>query len=78
MKNLENGDSRMANPVMWENENWPKKAQGVGLTEAPRGALAHFIVMENNRVKNYQMVVPTTWMLRRETRTEIYPLTSRP
>lgn len=61
MKNLENGDSRMANPVMWENENWPTKAQGVGLTEAPRGALAHFIVMENNRVKNYQMVVPTTW-----------------
>ena len=61
MKNLENGDSRMANPVMWENENWPKKAQGVGLTEAPRGALAHFIVIENNRIKNYQMVVPTTW-----------------
>lgn len=61
MKILENGDSRMANPVMWENKNWPKKAQGVGLTEAPRGALAHFIVMENNRVKNYQMVVPTTW-----------------
>lgn len=61
MNNLKNGDSRMANPVMWENENWPKKAQGVGLTEAPRGALAHFIVIENNRVKNYQMVVPTTW-----------------
>lgn len=61
MKNLENGDSRMANPVMWENENWPKKAQGVGLTEAPRGALAHFIVIEDNRIKNYQMVVPTTW-----------------
>lgn len=61
IKNLENGDSRMANPVIWENENWPKKVQGVGLTEAPRGALAHFIVMENNRVKNYQMVVPTTW-----------------
>lgn len=61
MNNLKNGDSRMANPVMWENENWPEKAQGVGLTEAPRGALAHFIVIENNRVKNYQMVVPTTW-----------------
>lgn len=61
MKNLENGDSRMANPVMWENENWPKQAQGVGLCEAPRGALAHFAVIENNRMKNYQMVVPTTW-----------------
>ena len=35
--------------------------QGVGLAEAPRGALAHFIVIDKNRVKNYQMVVPTTW-----------------
>lgn len=61
ISNLENGDSRMANPIMWENENWPEHAQGVGLTEAPRGALAHFVVIENNRVKNYQMVVPTTW-----------------
>lgn len=61
VKNLKNGDSRMANPVMWENENWPAHAQGVGLTEAPRGALAHFAVIENNRMKNYQMVVPTTW-----------------
>lgn len=60
-KNLKNGDSRMANPVMWENESWPDHAQGVGLTEAPRGALAHFAVIENNRIKNYQMVVPTTW-----------------
>ncbi|WP_304958933.1 nickel-dependent hydrogenase large subunit [uncultured Parabacteroides sp.] len=61
IKNLENGDSRMVNHYMWESEAWPKHAQGVGLTEAPRGALAHFIVIENNRVKNYQMVVPTTW-----------------
>lgn len=61
MKNLENGDSRMVNHEMWENESWPKHEQGVGLTEAPRGALAHFAVIENNRIKNYQMVVPTTW-----------------
>lgn len=61
IKNLENGDSRMVNHYMWESEAWPKHAQGVGLTEAPRGALAHFIVIENNKVKNYQMVVPTTW-----------------
>ena len=61
IKNLENGDSRMDNHYMWESEAWPQHAQGVGLTEAPRGALAHFIVIENNKVKNYQMVVPTTW-----------------
>ena len=61
IKNLENGDSRMVNHYMWESEAWPQHAQGVGLTEAPRGALAHFIVIGNNKVKNYQMVVPTTW-----------------
>ena len=44
-----------------ERENWPDHEQGVGLAEAPRGALAHFIVIDKNRVKNYQMVVPTTW-----------------
>lgn len=58
--NLAN-DTRMVNNEKWEEKSWPKQAQGVGLTEAPRGALAHFIVVENNRVKNYQMVVPTTW-----------------
>lgn len=61
LANLRNGDSRMVNHEMWQAEDWPKHEQGVGLTEAPRGALAHFIVVDNNRVKNYQMVVPTTW-----------------
>lgn len=55
------GDTRMFNPEKWNEDTWPKNAQGVGLTEAPRGALAHFVVIENNRVKNYQMVVPSTW-----------------
>ncbi|MDR1860013.1 MAG: nickel-dependent hydrogenase large subunit [Bacteroidales bacterium] len=54
-------DPRMANTEKWDPEQWPKQAKGVGLTEAPRGALAHFVVIENNRVKNYQLVVPTTW-----------------
>jgi Ni,Fe-hydrogenase I large subunit len=54
-------DSRMMNNEKWNEDSWAKQAQGVGLTEAPRGALAHFIVIENNKVKNYQLVVPTTW-----------------
>jgi hydrogenase large subunit len=33
----------------------------VGFTEAPRGALAHWIVIENERIANYQAVVPSTW-----------------
>jgi hydrogenase large subunit len=29
--------------------------------EAPRGALGHWIVIENRRIANYQAVVPSTW-----------------
>jgi len=54
-------DSRMVNHQSWKEDKWPKEAKGYGLTEAPRGALSHFVRIENNRVKNYQMVVPTTW-----------------
>ena len=54
-------DTRMVNHDAWDGQHWPATAKGVGLTEAPRGALAHFIVTEKDRVKNYQMVVPTTW-----------------
>jgi hydrogenase large subunit len=60
IKNIES-DTRMVNHQSWSEDKWPKEAQGVGLTEAPRGGLAHFVKIENNRVKNYQMVVPTTW-----------------
>lgn len=40
----------------------PKNAKGIGLTEATRGGLAHFIETdENGLIKNYEMIVPTTW-----------------
>lgn len=39
----------------------PRKAQGYGLTEAPRGALGHWLAIEDHRVLKYQCVVPTTW-----------------
>ncbi|HEY0467511.1 MAG TPA: nickel-dependent hydrogenase large subunit, partial [Polyangiaceae bacterium] len=35
--------------------------EGLGLHEAPRGALSHWVVVEGGVVKNYQAVVPTTW-----------------
>jgi [NiFe] hydrogenase large subunit len=37
--------------------------QGFGLTEAPRGALGHWINIQNGKISNYQMVVPSTWNL---------------
>ena len=36
-------------------------AQGHGLTEAPRGALGHWVRIKDGRIDNYQAVVPTTW-----------------
>ncbi len=35
--------------------------EGLGLHEAPRGSLSHWVVIEGGIVKNYQAVVPTTW-----------------
>ncbi len=59
--NIKNGDTKMANMDKWEPSTWPKEAKGVGLTEAPRGALAHWIVIKDEKIDNYQLVVPTTW-----------------
>jgi len=59
--NIRNGDERMANMDLFDPKTWPATAQGVGYTEAPRGALGHWIVIEDQKVKNYQLVVPTTW-----------------
>ena len=34
---------------------------GVGYHEAPRGALSHWVVIDDGKIKNYQCVVPSTW-----------------
>jgi hydrogenase large subunit len=39
----------------------PKEAEGVGLTEAPRGALGHWISIKDQKVDNYQVVAATIW-----------------
>ncbi len=61
IENIKNGDTRMANTELWDPETWPNETKGVGFMEAPRGALAHWIVIKDKKVENYQMVVPSTW-----------------
>ncbi|MFA5778521.1 MAG: nickel-dependent hydrogenase large subunit [Elusimicrobiota bacterium] len=39
----------------------PEEAEGMGLTEGPRGALGHWLKIKNKKIENYQCVVPTTW-----------------
>lgn len=37
------------------------RAQGMGAWDAPRGALGHWVDIQDRRIKNYQLVVPSTW-----------------
>jgi ferredoxin hydrogenase large subunit/hydrogenase large subunit len=39
----------------------PASGRGMGLTEAARGALGHWIELKGGKIGNYQCVVPTTW-----------------
>ncbi len=55
------GDTKTFNGEKWEPTSWPSHAEGFGFMEAPRGALGHWIVIDNGKIENYQMVVPTTW-----------------
>ncbi|MCE1235511.1 MAG: nickel-dependent hydrogenase large subunit [Hyphomicrobiales bacterium] len=61
MATIKNGDSSTANTEKWKPESWPRQVKGVGFTEAPRGALGHWVKIENGKIDNYQAVVPTTW-----------------
>jgi hydrogenase large subunit len=61
LTNIRNGDTRMADTSKFDPKRWEAEARGVGHTEAPRGALAHWIVIKDQKIDNYQLVVPTTW-----------------
>ncbi|WP_095590909.1 nickel-dependent hydrogenase large subunit [Actibacterium ureilyticum] len=41
--------------------NLPDTGQGSGLVEAARGALGHWITIEDGAIASYQIIAPTTW-----------------
>jgi len=59
--NVKAGDTKTFNADKWEPRSWPASARGVGVMEAPRGGLLHYIVIDGGRIANYQAVVPSTW-----------------
>jgi [NiFe] hydrogenase large subunit len=58
LANLKNGDTKTYEPY-----EMPDSAEGVGLNDVPRGALGHWIRIEDGKIGNYQYVVPSTWNL---------------
>jgi hydrogenase large subunit len=59
--NLKAGDSITADTRLWDPSTWKRDCKGYGFTEAPRGALAHWIHIQDGKIANYQCVVPSTW-----------------
>ena len=39
----------------------PNSSSGMGAWDAPRGALGHWVDIQDHRINNYQLVVPSTW-----------------
>jgi Ni,Fe-hydrogenase I large subunit len=51
-----------AGPIVGMKDNpVPRSARGMGAWDAPRGALGHWVEIQDRRIKNYQLVVPSTW-----------------
>jgi [NiFe] hydrogenase large subunit/hydrogenase large subunit len=59
--NISKGDYRIHNNEGWDPATWPAEAKGYGFHEAPRGALGHWIKIKDQKILNYQAVVPSTW-----------------
>jgi hydrogenase large subunit len=37
------------------------QGQGVGLIQAPRGALGHWVKIADGKIRHYQIITPTAW-----------------
>jgi len=59
--NVASGDLAIHDGTRWSPTSWPAEAAGWGATEAPRGALTHWVRIRDRAIENYQAVVPTTW-----------------
>ncbi len=58
---IRTGDTNTFNGSRWHPDSWPDSAQGYGYLEAARGALGHWVQIENGAISHYQCVVPSTW-----------------
>ena len=61
VSNLKAGDSATADTRYWNPDTWKPESRGFGFTEAPRGALCHWVHIKDGKIANYQIVVPSTW-----------------
>ena len=51
---------QIGQPV-YDDKRMPTSGSGMGLTEAPRGALGHWVRIANGTISHYQVITPTCW-----------------
>ncbi|MGV8981404.1 nickel-dependent hydrogenase large subunit [Clostridium sp.] len=51
----------VAGASAFTNLSAPTSGTGIGLTEAPRGALGHWVSVATSKISKYQIVSPTCW-----------------
>ena len=59
--NIKSGDVKTFDAARFDPKTWPAQAEGYGYLDAPRGALGHWVRIEDGKIANYQAVVPSTW-----------------
>jgi len=61
VERIRHGDTQTFVGDNWDPGSWPASARGYGYLDAPRGALGHWVEIQNGRISRYQCVVPSTW-----------------
>jgi hydrogenase large subunit len=54
-------DQLVVGGPVWNSYSPPAAATGVGLTEAPRGAIGHWVATSGGKISRYQIITPTCW-----------------
>ena len=54
-------DELVPGEPVYQPSTIPEQGSGVGLTEAPRGGLGHWIDIDNSVISRYQVITPTSW-----------------
>lgn len=50
-------------PARQGRYEFPNEARGKGLIDTTRGALGHWVAIQNQRFRNYEIITPTSWNL---------------
>ncbi len=58
VENIKKGDTKI-----YQDFQIPAEGMGAGLNDVPRGALGHWLQIKDQKIGNFQLVVPSTWNL---------------